>query len=88
MSQILDQEITLRADLKRLYEQFILDAEDQTIAKRYVQQAYYAFSKRRMRKLIAERVEFHPFWGANPFDSQEESDRLTGEGDGDESSID
>jgi hypothetical protein len=88
MSQILDQEITLRADLKRLYEQFILDAEDQTIARRYVQQAYFAFSKKRMRKLVEERVEFHPFWGANPFDTQEESDRLTGEDNGDEPTLD
>ena len=69
-------------DLKRLYEQFILDAEDQTIARRYIQQAFFQFAKYRMRKLIAERTEFHPFWGANPFESQEESDRMTGEDDG------
>ncbi len=78
--EILDQELTLRASLKHLYDQFILEAQDKVSAKRYAQQAYFSIQKARLRKLMAERLEFHPFWGANPFSSQEEMDELTDEG--------
>ena len=74
----------LRAELKHLYDQFILDAQDKTSARRYAQQAYFRIQKERFRKLIAERLEFHPFWGANPFSSQEEMDGFI-DGDDDDS---
>jgi len=50
-------------------------------ARRHAQQSYFSLQKKRIRKLTAERLEFHPFWGANPFSSQEEMDHFT---DGDE----
>jgi hypothetical protein len=76
--EILDKELLLRAELKHLYDQFILDAQDKVSARRYAQQAYFGIQKKRFRKLMAERLEFHPFWGANPFSSQEEMDEFTG----------
>lgn len=75
--EILDKELSLRADLKHLYDKFILDAQDKVSAKRYAQQAYFSIQKSRIRKLLAERLEFHPFWGVNPFSSQEEMDEFT-----------
>lgn len=77
-------ELALRVELKFLYEQFVLEAKDKDIAKRYVQQAYFSIQKERIRKLITERLEFHPFWGANLFDSQEQMDNfMEDEGDDD-----
>lgn len=76
---IMNRELELRGELKHLYDTFLLDAEDKIIARRYAQQAYFSIQKERVKKLMAERLEFHPFWGANPFQSQEEMDGFTDE---------
>ena len=76
--------MALRDELRHLYDSFLLDAKDQTIAKRYAQQAYFSIQKQRIRKLVADRMEFHPFWGANPFGSQEEMDEFFKGGQDDE----
>jgi len=83
VQELLEKELALRAELKHLYDQFILDAQDKVSARRYAQQSYCSLQKKRIRKLMAERLEFHPFWGANPFSSQEEMDHFTG-GEGEE----
>ena len=80
--EILSQELALRAELKHLYDKFILDAEDKVSARRYAQQAYFSLQKSRLRKLMAERLEFHPFWGANPFATQEEMDTFMDDDEG------
>ena len=84
VTEILQKELALRVDLKHLYDQFILDAEDKVSARRYAQQCYFTLQKQRLRKLMAERLEFHPFWGANPFATQEEMDDFTHGDDHDE----
>lgn len=75
----MEKELALRNDLKHLYDSFLLDAQDKVTAKRYAQQAYFSIQKQRIRKLMAERMEFHPFWGANPFESQEDFDNFLNE---------
>ncbi len=72
--EIMSRELELRSEIKHIYDQFLLDAEDKVIARRYAQQAYFSIQKERLKKLVAERLEFHPFWGANPFESQEQMD--------------
>jgi hypothetical protein len=64
-----DQERELHAKMKRLYDQFILDAKDDKIGHRQVQQAFFQIQKYRTQKLIQERLEFHPFFGVNPIDA-------------------
>ncbi len=81
--EIMNRELELRGELKHTYDQFVLDAQDKVIACRYAQQAYFSIQKERLKKLMAERLEFHPFWGANPFQSQEEMDDFV-EGEDDE----
>ncbi len=81
VKEILEKELSLRVDLKHLYDQFVLDAEDKVSARRYAQQSYFSLQKQRIRKLMADRLEFHPFWGANPFSSQEEMDEFLNEDD-------
>lgn len=81
VTAILEKELALRAELKHLYDKFIYEAEDKVSARRHAQQSYFSLQKKRVRKLMAERLEFHPFWGANPFNSQEEMDDFVGGGD-------
>ena len=69
---IANQELELRAQLKRMYDQFILDAEDDPNAIRIVRQAYFEGQKYRVAKLLEERMEFHPFFTSNPFKSLDE----------------
>lgn len=76
IKEILEKELALRCELKNLYDRFIVEAEDKISARRYAQQAYFSIQKKRIRKLMADRLEFHPFWGANPFASQEEMDNF------------
>lgn len=64
-----DQELALRDSLKTLYDQFVLDVEDNEMALRYVRQAFFQIQKYRVQKQFAERMEFHPFFGANPLSS-------------------
>ena len=78
VKELLERELALRGELKHLYDKFILEAEDKVSARRYAQQSYFSLQKQRIRKLMAERLEFHPFWGSNPFGSQEEMDEYTG----------
>jgi len=74
----MNQELALRNQLKHLYDSFILEAKDKVTARRYAQQAYFSIQKERIRKLLMERLEFHPFWGANPFVSEEEMENFLG----------
>ncbi len=84
IKDINDQELALRLQIKHLYDQFILDVEDNEIALRYVRQAYFQIQKYRIQKQLAERMEFHPFFGANPmsshyfknFDMEEDEDDI------------
>jgi hypothetical protein len=69
IKKINDQELELRASLKLLYDQFVLDVEDNETAVRYVRQAFFQIQKYRVQKQLAERMEFHPFFGANPMSS-------------------
>jgi len=69
---ILTQELELREKIRRLYRQFALDVDDEDIALRHVRQAYYSIQKKRVNKLMAERLEFHPFFSANSFEEVEE----------------
>jgi len=65
-----DQELELRRSLKLLYDQFVLDVGDSEIALRHVRQAFFQIQKYRIQKQLAERMEFHPFFGMNPASSQ------------------
>lgn len=67
--ELTEQELELRAQMKRLYDQFVLDAQDDEMALRHVRQAYYQIQKYRIQKRMAELMEFHPFFGANPLSS-------------------
>jgi hypothetical protein len=62
---ILTQELQLRADVKRMYDQFVLDVGDDNLALRHVRQAYFQIQKRRMAAIQDEYLEFHAFFGAN-----------------------
>lgn len=64
------QELELRAQMKRLYDQFTLDVSDDDLALRHVRQAYYGVQKYRLQKKLQEIFEFHPFFGANPMSGQ------------------
>lgn len=64
------QELELRASIKRLYDQFILDVGDDEMALRHVRQAYFQVQKYRIYKKVQEAFEFHPFFGANPLSGQ------------------
>ena len=71
-SKILDitnQELDLRAQMKHLYDQLVLDAGDSEIALRHARQAFYQIQKYRLAKRMEELMEFHPFLGANPLSS-------------------
>jgi len=87
IKDINDQELELRARLKLLYDQFVLDVEDQDLAVRYVRQAFFQIQKYRVQKQLAERMEFHPFFGASPMSSRyfrEFDGEVEGEEDGDD----
>jgi len=66
---ITTQELDLRAQIKRLYDQLILDAGDDEIALRHARQAFYQIQKYRHEKRMEEVMEFHPFLGANALSS-------------------
>lgn len=76
---ITEQELELRAQMKRLYDQFSLDVGDDEIALRHVRQAFYQVQKHRVHQRLVELMEFHPFFGAHPmssdlFEEEEEED--------------
>lgn len=62
---ITDQELGLRAQVKRLYSQFVLDVGDEETALRHVRVAFYEIQKYRFQKQMEEFFEFHPFFGGN-----------------------
>jgi len=66
-----DQEAEMRVRVKALYEQFVLDVGDSEIALRHVRQAFFEIQKQRYQQQLAERMEFHPFFGAHPKSSIE-----------------
>jgi len=74
VDDILAKEIKLRKDLRRLYDQFILDVEDDELAITHVRQAYFHIQKKRVRELMAERLRFHPFFSANSEEEEYEED--------------
>jgi len=63
IEEVLTQEMELRAQIKRDYAQFVLDVGDDKMALRQVRLAYFQAQKLRINKLLAERMEFHPFFG-------------------------
>ena len=65
VESILREEIKLRKDIKRLYDQFVLDVDDEEVALSHVRQAYFHVQKKRIRELMSERLKFHPFFSAN-----------------------
>lgn len=69
IKNINDQELELRRSLKLLYDQFVLDVGDSEIALRHVRQAFFQIQKFRINRQLAERMEFHPFFGMNPMSS-------------------
>lgn len=72
INDILTRELELREEIRRLYRQFELDIDDEPIALRHVRQAYFSIQKKRIAKLMRERMEFHPFFSANSFEEVEE----------------
>lgn len=80
---ILDQEMALRSEVKRLYEQFMLDVGDDKMGQRLVRQAYFQIQKQRVAKLMQERLEFHPFFTAQPYNVEELEDGDGEDGDDD-----
>ena len=66
IKKINDEELALRDSLKLLYDQFVLDVQDNDLAVRHVRQAFFQIQKYRVQKQLAERMEFHPFFGAHP----------------------
>lgn len=69
IKEINDQELELRASLKGVYDQFVLDVGDNEIALRHVRQAFFQIQKYRIACQLQERMEFHPFFGMNPLSS-------------------
>ncbi len=69
IKEINDQELELRSSLKGIYDQFVLDVGDNEMALRHVRQAYFQIQKYRVQCQMAERMEFHPFFGMNPLSS-------------------
>jgi len=65
MYDLLEKEVQVRKDMKHLYDQFMVDAKDDRVAKRHVLNAYFSVQKFRLAKILAERLEFHPFFGMN-----------------------
>ncbi len=61
-----DQELELRGQMKQLYSQFLLDVGDSEIALRHIRLAFFQIQKWRVHQQLAERLEFHPFFGASP----------------------
>jgi len=69
IKEVNDQELELRRSMKLLYDQFVLDVGDSEIALRHVRQAYFQIQKYRVQCQLAERMEFHPFFGMHPLSS-------------------
>lgn len=70
IEETLVKEMELRAQIKRDYAQFVLDVGDDTMALRQVRLAYFQAQKTRISKLLEERLEFHPFFGASLLSSR------------------
>lgn len=80
IKEIGDQEMELRAQLKSLYAQLVLDVGDSKIALRHARLAFFQIQKYRLRQQMVECLEFHPFFGSHP-DSGVFSDDLDDEDD-------
>jgi len=82
--ELTDKELDLRAQIKRQYDQLILDAGDNETALRHARQAFYNVQKTRDARRMEEVLEFHPFFGANVLSSswyQQENEEEDGEED-------
>ena len=71
INQLLDEELAIRADMKQLYAQLVADAGDEKLALRQIRQAFFQIQKHRINKLLEDRLEFHPFFTAQPFKAVE-----------------
>lgn len=69
VAKALEQELAAREEIKRLYAVFAADAGDDQMTLRQVRQVYYQIQKHRITKLLAERMEFHPFFTMQPFNA-------------------
>jgi hypothetical protein len=84
IKEINDEELNSRSRLKSLYDQFVLDVGDPEMALRHVRLAFFQIQKFRLHQQLAERLEFHPFFGASPesshyfrqFEEDEDDDGL------------
>lgn len=65
----LEQELAIREEIKRLYSVLVAEAGNDEMAVRQVRQVYYQIQKHRVTKLLAERLEFHPFFTLQPFNA-------------------
>ncbi len=61
-----DEELVLRAQLKSLYAQLVLDVGDSKMALRHARVAFFEVQKYRLQQQMMECLEFHPFFGAHP----------------------
>ncbi len=66
MKDIGDEELELRAQLKALYAQLVLDVGDSKMALRHARVAFFQVQKYRLQQQMMECLEFHPFFGAHP----------------------
>jgi len=64
-----NKELEIRAQIKRQYDQLVLDAGDNETALRHARQAFYHVQKTRDARRMEEVMEFHPFFGASVLSS-------------------
>lgn len=69
-----EQELDIRVEMKRLYDQFVLDVGESDLAQRHVRLAYFQIQKFRIRERMKELFEFHPFFGLQNVDEAFEED--------------
>ena len=65
----LEQELAIREEIKRLYSVLAAEAGDDQMALRQVRQVFYQIQKHRYTKLLAARLEFHPFFTLQPYNA-------------------
>lgn len=74
VGNLIDQELRIKSEMKSLYDSLVAEAADEKMALRQIKQAYFQVQKSRVTKLLEEKLEFHPFFGASisPLDEAEE----------------
>ena len=81
--RLLEAEVQARADMRHLYDQFMVDVKDDRVARRHVLHAYFQVQKFRLSKILAHRLEFHPFFGQNRMIDSDFGDNFEVEDDND-----